>query len=164
MDVTEFVVQIVDASSNSVLATIDSVGVDTTNANDTSNPPYYGTSVATWCRSASLPQGVLGQTVYVRVVPKRYGSTPYGLTASRIGSRMSRSLLYGCSETELASNQSDSLLSLFYVQDCNYSSPNGFRNARPRVGVFGCARLVPYGTCNSRKHCWVKFGQLVKFM
>jgi hypothetical protein len=169
MDVTEFVVQIVDDSSNSVLATVDSVGLDSTAANGTGNPPYYGTNVATWSRSASLPQDVHGHTVYVRVVPKRYGSTPYGLTASRIGSRMSRSLLYGCSETELSgdsisvhdsvrfalivenhwdefsefcgvrgadylelsSNQSDSLLGLFYVQDSSYSNPNGLRRFFP---------------------------------
>lgn len=93
MDVSEFDVQIVDASSNTVLATPDSVGVDSTRLNGTGSPPYYGTSVATWCRSASLPQGVLEHTVYVRVGPRRYGSTPYGLTALLIRSRMSRSLL-----------------------------------------------------------------------
>ncbi len=82
IDRTEFVVQLVDAHSGLVLATLDSVGVHPTGA----APPFidtrYGVHVERTKRSAAIPAIHTGRTAYIRVSPRRYGPTSFGLILS----------------------------------------------------------------------------------
>ncbi len=77
LDRTEFVIQLVRSSDDAVLFTIDSVGIDV-------NPnsivaPAYGTQPFTMNRTVTLPNAYAGEEVYIRVSPRRWGSTPYGI-------------------------------------------------------------------------------------
>lgn len=97
-DRSEYVVQIVRASDNVVLATIDSVGIDSTTTYSTQMTPLYGTAVAQWCRQVSVPNGTSGVPIYFRIEPRQYGTSVYGMTAGRSALRCSRSLMYGCND------------------------------------------------------------------
>jgi hypothetical protein len=94
-DRSEFVVQLCRQSDNAVLATLDSVGIDSSSALSTNAAIPYGTQVGQWSRKSTIPSGLTNMQVYVRVMPRVIGTGPYGMTAFRNQSRMSRRLLYG---------------------------------------------------------------------
>lgn len=83
VDQTEFVIQLVEAGSNMVLATLDSVGVRPTGAVPPVVDTRYGTNVERVKHSAVIPASYTGKQVYVRISPRRYGPTPYGLSITR---------------------------------------------------------------------------------
>lgn len=86
VDRTEFVVQLVDAATNSVLAVLDSVGVSPTTPSGSPVDTRYGEHVEQVKRSATIPASYAGKQVYVRVSPRRYGPTAYGLAITRFDS------------------------------------------------------------------------------
>lgn len=85
-DWTEFVIQLVDAESDVVLAVLDSVGVRPTAPDGPRVDTRYGNHPEQVKRSAPVPAGYTGKQVYVRVSPRRYGPTPYGLAITRFSS------------------------------------------------------------------------------
>lgn len=94
-DRTEYVLQLVRSSNDSVLATIDSVGLDSTmSISDTLKA--FGTSVGAWCRSYNVNTSDKGFSVYLQLVPKRWGATPDGLTLISTQRPFSESVFYNC--------------------------------------------------------------------
>ena len=84
LDQTEFVTQLVKASNGVVIGALDSVGVD-------QNPnsilaQRYGTEPDVMNIERNIPQGYGGEEVFIRVSPRRYGPTPYGMTLAIIPS------------------------------------------------------------------------------
>lgn len=79
LDQTEFVLQLVRESDGSVVATFDSVG---TLANPTTSVvPYYGTEPNNLSphRSINISSTLMGELFSIRLLPRRYGTTPLGL-------------------------------------------------------------------------------------
>lgn len=99
VDRTEFVVQLVDAQSGTVIATLDSVGVQPTGAGTSTVDTRYGTNVERVKRSFAIPASYTGTKVYVRISPRRYGPTPFGLTISRYRSWINLSAEYDSTGT-----------------------------------------------------------------
>lgn len=95
-DGSEFLVQVIRASDGVVLAVIDSVGIGATGNYSTATPAAYGTSANDWCRTAGVTPVMRGTDVYLRVLPKRSGSSPYGMSATRSAAQLSRRALFGC--------------------------------------------------------------------
>ncbi len=76
-DRTEFVVQLLRASDDAVLATYDSLGI-------APNPnciyaDVYGSSAGFTKHSFAIPVGYQSEPAYLRISPRRYGPTPYGI-------------------------------------------------------------------------------------
>lgn len=94
VDRTEFVVQLLDATSNTVLATLDSIGVNPTGTVPPVVDTRYGTHIERVKHSAVIPASYTGKVVYVRISPRRYGPTPYGLTISKYTSWINLSAEY----------------------------------------------------------------------
>lgn len=99
VDRTEFVVQLVDANSGVVLATLDSVGVHPTGTVPPVVDTRYGVHPERARRSAVIPATHAGKTAYVRVSPRRFGPTPYGLILSRYDLWVNESALYDSTGT-----------------------------------------------------------------
>jgi hypothetical protein len=99
VDRTEFVVQLVDSYSGIVLATLDSVGVNPTGAVPPVVDTRYGVEPERARRSATIPAAFTGKTAYVRVSPRRFGPTPYGLILSRYDLWINQSALYDSTGT-----------------------------------------------------------------
>lgn len=77
-DQTEWVVEVRLASTGETIAELDKVGV---NAHDKIyTPAYYGTDPLNVRQTKEISTGHPGELVYIQVVPKRWGPTPYGLT------------------------------------------------------------------------------------
>lgn len=86
LEQTEFVLELVRESDDAVLTVIDSVGVT---ANPTSAiAPYYGTDPndLSLTRTISVSSSEVGKSVYIRLSPRRYGSTPLGMRMRQISS------------------------------------------------------------------------------
>lgn len=83
---TEFVLQLVRTSDDVVLAVIDSVGV--TANSTTAVVPYYGTNPndLSPTKTISISPSDVGKNVYIRISPRRYGSTPLGMRMRQISS------------------------------------------------------------------------------
>jgi hypothetical protein len=76
LDRSEWVIQVVRASDNTVLFNIDSVGV---NPNPESiYAQRYGQYPTQMSHTRNLPSGYAGQEVYIRISPRRWGPTPAG--------------------------------------------------------------------------------------
>lgn len=103
-DGSEFLAQIVRASDGVVLAVIDSVGIGATGSYSVAMPVVYGTSANDWCRTASVVPAMRGIDVYLRILPKRSGSSPYGMSATRSASHLSRRALFGCFQGDTLGN------------------------------------------------------------
>lgn len=99
VDRTEFVVQLVDANTGVVLATLDSVGVNPTGTVPPIVDTRYGVHPERARRSVVIPATHTGKTVYVRVSPRRFGPTPYGLILSRYDLWVNESALYDSTGT-----------------------------------------------------------------
>jgi len=95
-DGSEFLLQVVRAVDGIVLAVIDSVGISATGSYSTATPAVYGTSVNDWCRAVNVTPVMRGANVYLRILPRRSGSSPYGMSATRSVSHLSRRALFGC--------------------------------------------------------------------
>jgi hypothetical protein len=77
LDTSEWVIQLVDANTNEVLWTIDSVGIATNY--DSPIARYYGTNPIRMNQIRDLPNEFAGDTVYIRISTRRYGPTPFGM-------------------------------------------------------------------------------------
>jgi hypothetical protein len=94
-DRTEYVLRLVRASDDSVLAIVDSVGFDSTlTMSDTVSA--YGPNVSVWCRAHSVDAVHRGVPVYLQLVPKRWGPTPHALTLVSVQRPFSESVYYDC--------------------------------------------------------------------
>jgi hypothetical protein len=121
VDRTEFVVQLVDAGSNTVLATLDSVGVNPT----ATAPPFvdtrYGNNIEKVTRSYKIPAIYSGKVVYVRISPRRYGPTPYGLAISKYSSWLNLTAEYDSTGTsQIPLSATDSLRDMWFTQLLDY--------------------------------------------
>jgi hypothetical protein len=99
LDQTEFVVEIIRESDNTIIGTIDSVGVLPNPA--TKLALRYGTEPDSINHHCLLPSGYGGTKVYLRVSPRRNGPTPYGLVMRKITSWVSLSTLFERSPTSI---------------------------------------------------------------
>lgn len=99
LDQTEFVVQLIDAGSGTVLVTLDSVGVQPTGTVPPVVDTRYGTDVDRIRRSAAVPANHTGKLAYIRVSPRRYGPTPLGLIISRYDLWVNQSAKYDSTGT-----------------------------------------------------------------
>lgn len=91
-DRTEWVVQIVRADNDKVVGTLDSVGVLPNPA--TMTVQRYGTIPDRTNHVRPVPSALAGTTVYLRVSPRRYGPTPFGLALNKITSWLSLSTMF----------------------------------------------------------------------
>lgn len=102
MDQTEFVLQIVRASDDAVLGALDSVLVM---PNPTTRwAPRYGTDpdALNHTRSVNISTVEQETAVYLRISPRRFGSTPLGMLMNKIDSWVSLSTLYERSPTGIS--------------------------------------------------------------
>lgn len=103
-DGSEFLVQIVRVSDGATLAVIDSVGIASTGSYSTTTPVIYGTSGNDWCRSATVTNAMRDTDICLRILPRRIGSSPYGMSATRAAMHLSRRALFGCHEGDTTGN------------------------------------------------------------
>lgn len=96
-DRTEFVLELVRESDGTVLLTLDSIGV-LPNPN-APKPVRYGTEPDRRVRTVALPQSLWGERAYVRISPRRWGPTPYGMTWQAVSRFVAESLFYPDSDT-----------------------------------------------------------------
>lgn len=99
LDQTEFVVQLVRSGDDVVLAVLDSLGVHPTGA--TIADTRYGNNILSVVHEYPVPQGHAGETVYVRISPRRYGPTPLGLTISKYSARINLTAELHLPDTEI---------------------------------------------------------------
>lgn len=175
-DRSEFVVQLCRQSDNVVLAILDSVGVDSSSSLTANAAVPYGTHFEQWSRVSVLPPGLASTQVYLRVVPRLLGNGPFGMTAFRVHSRMSRSLLYGQSASNQAGDSipyhdsvrfhlivqsfNDEFAEKCYFSERNYLELAGAQGDSLRSAFFvvdsayynasGMRRFLPI-TCNQAK-------------
>jgi len=97
-DKSEFVLRLIRKSNDSVLAIIDSVGLDST-ATVSDTVSAYGVNVDVWCLKKYIPSPHRGIEVYLQLVPKRWGSTPYGMVATSSLLEFSQSAYRNCGYT-----------------------------------------------------------------
>jgi hypothetical protein len=81
-DETQFVIQCRNAKTDNLIAVIDSV-VSKPN-NDPNQDSISGTSPFLAFREWNVPLENHGDTLYLQVSPRRYGTTPYGMTMKEI--------------------------------------------------------------------------------
>ena len=97
MDDNEWVLQLVRASNNQVLFSIDSVGI---NQNHNSViAQYYGTQPDHINRSVNLPDNFASIPVYLRISTRRTGDTPYGMELKYTQSNISKSTFFEYSDS-----------------------------------------------------------------
>lgn len=120
LDRTEFVVELVRADSYTRLVVLDSIGVA---------PPQAGIFVDT--RYGTTPQSVLkqyripldfdGVKAYLRVSPRRYGPTPYGMTLCKIKNWVNFSARYNSTGTSYIPEQEYiNLSNTFFAEILDY--------------------------------------------
>lgn len=104
-DTTAVTIELVRVDDGAVVATLDSVVVrSTANSRFAS---LTGSAPTTVNRSIPIPAQAYGQRVMVRIVPYRYGPTPFGCTAHREDTWISKSahLTYEPGETPVMDQQ-----------------------------------------------------------
>lgn len=89
-DDSEWVIQLVRASDNQVLAIIDSVGI--LRNSDTIMALRYGTGHTEMNHLRHLPDEWANTVVYLRISTRRFGSTPYGMVMNFENEMMNMSL------------------------------------------------------------------------
>ncbi len=77
LDKTEFVIKLKDSKTGSDLISIDSVGIDTVSTNHLA--ARYGTNPDMVNHTFKIPENYWGDSVYIQVSPRRWGSTPFGM-------------------------------------------------------------------------------------
>lgn len=92
LDDQEFVLKIIDASTQAELYTIDSVGIKRNY--DSLLAPRYGTNPDQYFQTVALPPSLQGKTVYIQLVPKRVGDTPYGMNLTMTRYWVNQSIFY----------------------------------------------------------------------
>jgi|GEM_PF-7073795 len=80
-DSCDFTVQLVRASDDAVLKSWDSVGIAKSTTFDSTPPSYYWMTQTTTNPTYFIPYNVRVCSAYVRIVPRRFGPTPFGLAA-----------------------------------------------------------------------------------
>ncbi len=78
MDKTEWEIQLRDATTHEILQVLNTAGIDA--HDDPYSNPFYGDNPRLANHSVAVSQQHAGKTVYIQVVTRRWGSTPYGVT------------------------------------------------------------------------------------
>lgn len=108
-DRTVFVTVVRDASTHEALWTLDSVGIDASVAMDTLIP-YIGEGTQSARVVRAIPVHVRNRTVYVQVVPYRYGTSPYGMNYGWLHTPISCSAMYNDGYTLVSPKAMEELL------------------------------------------------------
>lgn len=120
LDRTEFVVELVRADSDKRLAVLDSIGVA---------PPQegilvdtrYGMNPQSVLKQYRVPLGFDGIKAYLRVSPRRYGSTPYGMILCKIKNWVNFSARYNSTGTSYIPEQEYiNLSNTFFAEILDY--------------------------------------------
>jgi hypothetical protein len=114
IDQTEFVIQLVKSSDNSVVAVLDSVG--STPTNSMNNDTRYGTGFNTAVVTRALPTTYANTDVYLQISPRRFGPTPYGIAVSRLDQKYNLSAMFDADGNALIP---DSLMPQLQVNEFN---------------------------------------------
>jgi len=121
IDTSIFVVRLVRSSNNSIIATIDSVGVV---ANlTTTYLQRFGTNPDSLYNMVSLTGLPTNDSVRFQIVPIRHGSTPYGMAFHQEGMWVNHSALVANSNGEWKLRESasvDTLNTQYYNKICTY--------------------------------------------
>ena len=154
LDRTEFVVELVSADSNTRMAVLDSVGAA---------PPQigvladtrYGTNPQKVMKQYTIPSGFHGKQAYLRVSPRRYGPTPYGMVMCKIKNWVNFSARYDSTATSLIPEQDYIDLSNFFFAEMlaycdSVKNATGWLPKRFEEGI-GFSRAES-DTLNSRYH------------
>ncbi len=123
-DVTEWVLHIVRASDDKVVGTLDSVGVRPNPSTIFAN--YYGTTPGRMNHVRTIPSGLAGTTVYLRVSPRRYGPTPLGMALNKMTSWVSFSTLFEYTPTARTLCTDEDIA---YIQDKYFSELLSFTDS-----------------------------------
>ncbi len=86
LDKSEWELRLLKASDGSLIKTLDLVGVDA--HDDHYADAYYGTNPDRVKHSLAIPAAYAGSEVYIQVIPRRWGPSPYGLSLMRKASGM----------------------------------------------------------------------------
>ena len=97
LDKTEFVIKLKDSKTGADLFNIDSVGVDTVSTNHLA--ARYGTNPDVVNHTFSIPEKYWGNTAYIQVSPRRWGSTPHGMPFRVFWTWISQSSIAGFDTT-----------------------------------------------------------------
>ncbi len=104
LDRSEFVVELVSADSNTRIAVLDSIGAAPPQSGVLTDT-RYGTNPQKVLKQYSIPSGLHGKKVYMRVSPRRDGPTPYGMTMCKIKNTINYSATYDSTGTTYISYQ-----------------------------------------------------------
>ncbi len=96
-DQSEFVIQLVSESDGRILWVLDSIGVLPNP--DSAKPVRYGIEPDRRVCERTFPPSVWGARAYLRISPRRYGPTPYGMVMTKRMAFIARSLQYPNSDT-----------------------------------------------------------------
>ncbi len=94
LDRSEWVVQLVRVRDGAVLDVLDSVGVLPTTPQEPWIARPYGERVMETVHERELPPSAVGEPVVVRISPRRWGPTPFGMTVRVFVSGIAASALY----------------------------------------------------------------------
>lgn len=142
LDTTSFALQVVDANSGTILATIDSVGVLPNDQHD------YATRIGTFPdatqRTVVLPSACHGRYVRLRVLPYRMGPTPHGMHLRRIPRMIHLSEAY--SQAGDRSDWEPSWWNFAYQRQLDSLQSTVFiEHAYNEVAATGCTPWLPPG-------------------
>ncbi len=120
-DKTEWEVQLRRVSDEAILATLDKVGIES--HTDPYSNPYYGTQPGDVNISRPIPAGYGGERVYLQIVPRRWGPTPYGISLMMDPPHwVNISAIVDESGTELSANEAESIRQQWFEAVMQYSS------------------------------------------
>lgn len=111
LDRSEFVVELVRASDSTRLAVLDSVGVHPPEANAPPTDTRYGTNPQQVVKHYAIPQALDGVEAYIRISPRRYGPTPYGMELCKQDNWVNYSAYYNSAKTAFISAEAYQALS-----------------------------------------------------
>lgn len=92
LDTTEFVLELVDESTDERIIILDSVGI--MSVRDQAVLERYGTFPDQCVRRVRLPESHAGRRVYVRPLPYRWGKSPLGLAMRKFVSDVNSAALF----------------------------------------------------------------------
>lgn len=121
LDQTEFVTELVRVSDNTRIAVLDSVGVMPPAATGTPVDTRYGSNPQNVHKSYIIPTSLDNIQAYVRISPRRYGTTPLGIQVEKIANWVNFSAYYDSTGTTfIPAAEYDSLGKAYYQEFFDY--------------------------------------------
>lgn len=120
VDITEFAIELVDAYTHHVLTTIDVVGVRPPTSVLPAVDTRYGGEYTKTVHSYAIPTVYAGKRAYIRISPRRYGPSPYGMFIGKQREWISLSSLYKGDGTSLSQDSVYALSDMFFQQTLDY--------------------------------------------